>query len=234
VTSSNQRRFRLLVTAGPTHEPIDEVRFIGNRSSGRLGTALVDEAAAQGWDVTLLLGPHAAEPNDTSVRVVRFQTTADLEALMAEHAPACDVLIMAAAVADYTPILGQKPGQTPSGKIKRGKGDIILKLRSTPDLIAGEAKRKRDDQIFIAFALEPRDRLLESARAKLERKGVDAIVANPLETMDADSIEAALLTPEGAAGDTQGPISKTDFAGWLLGRVGTLAESRLAASGEGA
>lgn len=229
-TPTDRRSLRLLITAGPTHEPIDEVRYIGNRSSGRLGAALADEAAAQGWEVVLLLGPGACEPTHTSVRVVRFQTTADLESLLREHAPWCDALVMAAAVADYTPILGQKPGQTPSGKIKRGKGDIVLKLRSTPDLIREEASRRRDDQIFVAFALEPRERLLESARNKLERKGVDAIVANPLETMDSDSIEAVILTPEGAAGDTRGPISKSDFAPWLLGRIESLAGSRIGAS----
>lgn len=226
------RSFRLLVTAGPTHEPIDEVRYIGNRSSGRLGAALVDAAASQGWEVVLLLGPGACEPSYTSVRVVRFQTTGDLEGLMREHAPWCDALVMAAAVADYTPIVGQKPGQTPGGKITRGEGEITLRLKPTPDLIRGEAARKRDDQLFVAFALEPRERLLESARDKLERKGVDAIVANPLETMGSDSIEAVILTPEGAAGDTQGPILKVDFAAWLLGRIGTLAESRLSGTGK--
>src|SRR5262245_55498974 len=92
---------RLLITAGPTHEPIDAVRFLGNRSSGRLGVALADEAAGRGWTVTLLLGPVSRTPSDSRVRVVRFRTCTDLEGLLAEAAAGCDVLIMAAAVADY-------------------------------------------------------------------------------------------------------------------------------------
>ena len=210
---------RLLITAGPTQEPIDDVRFIGNRSSGRLGAALADAAAKAGWDVTLLLGPSAVEPSRTAVNLVRFQTTADLQAALAQHAPGCDALVMAAAVADYTPVKGQHPGEDASGKIKRTSGEITLRLRSTPDLIAEEATRKRDDQLYVAFALEPRDRLLDSARSKLERKGVDAIVANPLETMNADSIEAILLTSEGVHDRTDGAISKADFAPWLLEKI---------------
>jgi len=213
---------RLLITAGPTQEPIDDVRFIGNRSSGRLGAALADAAAESGWDVTLLLGPGAVEPSHTALSLVRFQTTADLQAALAEHAPRCDALVMAAAVADYTPVQGQHPGEDASGKIKRTAGEITLRLKSTPDLIAEQAKTKRDDQLYVAFALEPRDRLLDSARSKLERKNVDAIVANPLETMDADSIEAILLTPDGVHDQTAGAIPKTDFAPWLLGKIAEL------------
>lgn len=220
VTSSDTTP-RLLITAGPTHEPIDEVRYLGNRSSGRLGVALADAAADRGWRVTLLLGPTAAEPTHTAVTVCRFQTTADLQALMEDHAPRCDVLVMAAAVADYRPVPGQHPGQAGGGKIKRAAGELTLRLESTPDLIAAEAARKRADQLFVAFALEPRERMLDSARAKLERKGTDAIVANPLETMDAQTIEATLITPGGVVAQTDGPISKTGFAPWLLDQLDT-------------
>jgi len=205
----------LLITSGPTWEPIDEVRYLGNRSSGRLGAALADAAADRGWDVLVLLGPQAAEPSDTSVNVVRFQTAADLQAALAEHAPRCDALVMAAAVADYRPAACS----TAEGKIKRTADDMTLRLEPIPDLIAGEAKRKRADQCYVAFALEPRERLFESAARKLEKKGVDAIVANPLETMGADVIEASFLTPSGVEADTGGPIKKSDFAGWLLDRI---------------
>ena len=95
---------RLLITAGPTYEPIDAVRFIGNRSSGQLGSALADHAAKAGWEVTLLLGPNAILPSDNRVRVVRFQSCQDLQTLLAEHLPDCDTLVMAAAVADYRPV----------------------------------------------------------------------------------------------------------------------------------
>jgi len=206
---------RLLITSGPTWEPIDEVRYLGNRSSGRLGAALADAAASRGWDVDLLLGPQAAEPTNTAVNVVRFQTAADLEAALAEHAPRCDALVMAAAVADYRPAACS----TAEGKIKRTSDDMTLRLEPIPDLIAGEAARKRDDQCYVAFALEPRDRLLTSASAKLQRKHVDAIVANPLETMGADTIEATFMTADGAQGDTGGPIPKPEFAHWLLDRI---------------
>jgi len=91
---------RMLITAGPTHEPIDAVRFLGNRSSGRLGVALADEAAARGWDVTLLLGPVSRTPSDSRVRTLRFRTCADLETLLRQTTDTCDVLVMAAAVAD--------------------------------------------------------------------------------------------------------------------------------------
>lgn len=182
------RRRRLLITAGPTHEPIDSVRFIGNRSSGRLGVELADRAARSGWDVRLLLGPSALTPTDSSVGLVRFRTTAELQSLLDREFPVCDVLVMAAAVADYRPRQSD-----PAGKIKRQAQGLTLELEATPDLLAGLAKTKRSDQTMVGFALEPRDRMLESAKAKLERKSLDLIVANPLETMDAESIEAVVL-----------------------------------------
>ena len=225
-TPPNTPTLHLLVSAGPTYEPIDEVRFIGNRSSGRVGVAIADEAARRGWSVTLLLGPGAKEPHHSAVNLVRFRTTAELEAALKHHAPRCDVLVMAAAVADYRPISGQSPGQNASGKISRGAGELVLRLESTPDLIAAEAARKRDDQLFVAFALEPRDRMLEAARAKRRRKRVDAIVANPLETMDADTIEATLISADTPDDPTPGPIAKADFAPWLLERLETLAARR--------
>ncbi len=206
---------RLVVTAGPTHEPIDAVRYIGNRSSGRLGVALADAAAARGWRCTLLLGPVSTTPADTRVEVVRFRTADDLHALLAKRAPHCDALIMAAAVADYRPRRVLPPGE----KLRRAGGGLTLELEPTPDLLAAAGEAKRAGQVFVGFALEPRDRLEASAREKLERKRVDAIVANPLETMDAGEIEAWLIRADGAADGTGGPISKERFAEWLLERV---------------
>lgn len=210
----------LLITAGPTHEPIDAVRYIGNRSSGRLGCALADEAARRGWQVTLLLGPTSLKASHPAVRTLRFTTVADLEALLAQHLDAADVLVMAAAVADYRPI----PSQTdPHGKLRRTPGELVIRLEPTPDLLAGCATRRRADQLLVGFALEPRQTMLESARAKIERKRIDAIVANPLETMDSDRIEAILVGAPGSAiaqgVPTPGPIPKAEFAGWLLDRL---------------
>lgn len=215
---------RLLITAGPTHEPIDAVRFIGNRSSGRLGVALADRAAARGVDTTILLGPTPLEPTHTNAKVVRFRTTADLQAALAEHAPACDVLVMAAAVADYRPVPSSAAdlGGSSAGKLRREKRNITIELEPTPDLLAGITRTLREtggSQRLIGFALEPRDGLLDAARAKLERKGCDAIVANPLETMDAGAIEAWLVWKDGHIDETAGAIRKVAFADWLLDRV---------------
>lgn len=204
---------RILITAGPTHEPIDEVRFIGNRSSGRLGVAVADEAARREWDVTLLLGPTAVQPGP-SVRVRRFETTANLEALLKEEFPSCDVLVMAAAVADFRPI-----GGGTDGKIRRSDARLTLELESTPDLLVGCAKVRRPGQVIVGFALEPRDRLIESAHAKIARKGIDAIVANPLETMDSSHIEASFICNDGSNAKTNGRLSKAEFACWLLDRI---------------
>jgi phosphopantothenoylcysteine decarboxylase/phosphopantothenate--cysteine ligase len=209
---------RLLVTAGPTHEPIDAVRFIGNRSSGRLGVSLAEEAAREGWTVTLLLGPTPVQPSDSRVTLHRFRTTADLQALLAEHLAACDVLVMAAAVADYRP---KATPQMLAGKNRRVEGGgMSIELESTPDLLAGCAAARRPGQLIVGFALEPQAELEASARRKLAKKKVDLIVANPLATMDAASIEATVFgsTPTGLepGRSTGGPIAKERFAGWLL------------------
>ncbi len=206
----------LLITAGPTHEPIDAVRFLGNRSSGRLGIALADEAARRGWAVSLLLGPVTRTPSDSRVRVQRFRTCSDLEALLAHEAPKCDVLVMAAAVADY------RPRVDPSffgGKFRRKNEKLTLELEPTPDLLAQVASTRRPEQLLVGFALEPREELLASARQKLERKRVDLVVGNPLETMDGDSIEAVILGRDGTEVRTDGRMTKEAFAPWLLAIV---------------
>jgi len=210
-TSTNAFTRRLLVTSGPTHEPIDSVRFLGNRSSGRLGVALADEAARRGWDVTILLGPVQVLPTDSSVRVQRFRTAADLQGLLRAEAPLARVVIMAAAVSDYRPREG--PSQ---GKIKREGDGLRLDLEATPDLLAQIARDRPQGQFIVGFALEPRERMLASAGDKLARKGVDMIVANPLETMDSPSIEAVVLDRHAGRYSTDGAISKQDFGAWLL------------------
>jgi phosphopantothenoylcysteine decarboxylase/phosphopantothenate--cysteine ligase len=212
--TARREDFRLLITAGPTHEPIDEVRYIANRSSGRLGVELASAAARRGIATTLLLGPTALDPPvDTSLTVVRFRTTADLARELDRLWPEHDVLIMAAAVADYRPV--------PAGgdaKIRRGDARLALELEPTPDLLHGLAAGARPDQVLIGFALEPAERLAESARGKLERKGVHAIVANPIETMESEAIRATVYVRGGD--DIAAPeMSKRDFADWLLDRV---------------
>lgn len=214
----------LLITAGPTHEPIDAVRFIGNRSSGRLGATLASEAARRGFRVTLLMGPVDAgivpmRAPDTHLRVERFHTTADLQTLLEAHLPGADALVMAAAVADFRPVPGALAIDA-AGKLRREPGGLTLRLEATPDLLAACAARARGaGTMIVGFALEPRERLRESALGKLARKGVDAIVANPLETMDAPGIEAEVFWRDGASDSTGGVMRKEDFAGWLIDRM---------------
>lgn len=211
----------LLVTAGPTHEPLDAVRYLANRSSGRLGIALAEHAAAAlQWPTTLLLGPTPREPTHTAVNCTRFQTTADLQVLLQQHLPTCDLLVMAAAVADFRP----KRAAAATEKVRRTGAGLSLELESTPDLLAMCSRMRHPGQTLIGFALEPREHMLASAREKLARKGVDAIVANPLETMDADSVEAVIVTAD-AERPTPGVMSKADFAPWLLERL-TLLHAR--------
>ncbi len=204
---------RILITAGPTHEPIDEVRFIGNRSSGRLGTSLAAEAASRGWDVVLLLGPATVQPPAGIGQVHHFLTTDDLRWLLAVQAPRADVIVMAAAVADFRPAGGGKPGKT-----RRG-GPLTLVLEPTPDLLAELGARRRSDQCLIGFALEPAPTMVENAADKLRRKKADFIMANPLETMDSPAIEGVLIGADGIHEQTPGKMDKPEFARWLMDRI---------------
>lgn len=249
---------RVLITAGSTHEPIDAVRYLGNRSSGRLGLALADEAAKRGLTTTLLLGPTALPPpNRSHLAVHRFQTTAELQTLLREHWPQHDVLIMAAAVADYRPVFplsltsgGERAGvRVPqdshssdrepqssslkplaSTKLKRSAQSLTLELEPTPDLLAEAAASARPDQTLIGFALEPADRLLDSAREKLRKKGLHAIVANPLETMESPTITAKLLLADGRELAPPPKIAKPEFAKWLLDQLASVRSTPVAPS----
>lgn len=209
----------MLITAGPTREPLDPVRYISNRSSGQMGLALAAAARAAGWKVTLLLGPVAGRP-PAGVRTLRFETTVELARLLDEHFPACDVLIMAAAVADYRP---QNPEPA---KLPRADQPLVLTLEPTPDLVAACTARKRPEQRIIGFALEEEHALPERARRKLRAKGLDAIVANPLATPGAPAVKATVFTADGAiaspGGDADRPaaLSKDDFARWLIAWIG--------------
>jgi phosphopantothenoylcysteine decarboxylase / phosphopantothenate---cysteine ligase len=158
----------LLVTAGPTREPIDPIRFVSNRSSGRMGYAVAEAARDRGARVTLLSGPtELAAPG--GVRLLRFETAADLQALLVEEFPECDGLIMAAAVADFIP-------EESAQRLHREQGDRTLRLSAGRDVLAGLARLTRS-QVVVAFAAET-DRLEERGRDKMERKGADLIVVN--------------------------------------------------------
>ena len=208
--SAPPRACGVLVTAGPTHEPVDAVRFLSNRSSGRTGIAIAMEAARRGHPTTLLLGPVSESvPQSPSLLVERFKTTAQLQSLMATHWPRHALLVMAGAVADFI------PRRLSSGKASRHDGPRQLTLDPAPDLLQSAAASRRPGQHLIGFALEPAKVCLKSARAKLERKGIDAIVANPLETMDATTITATLLLADGGSVEPPPDVPKTQFATWL-------------------
>jgi phosphopantothenoylcysteine decarboxylase/phosphopantothenate--cysteine ligase len=186
-----------------------------------MGCALADEAARRGWSATLLLGPAAASPNDSRVRVRRFRTCEDLRGLLREEFGSADVLVMAAAVADYRPKVDPKMW---NGKFRRHSTNLTLELEPTPDLLAEITKSRRPGQALIGFALEPREELVASAISKLERKGVDLVVGNPLETMDSPDIEATLFAKDGT--QTPAPKMKKDaFAAWLMERIAPMAAS---------
>lgn len=211
------RPVRLLITAGPTHEPIDSVRFIGNRSSGAMGIAIAEAVAGLGHPCTLLLGPTSLTSLHSSVTVKRFRTTADLERLLVHEFPHCDVLVMAAAVADYRPPLPRR-GRT-AGKIPRSRKGLILRLEPTPDLVAGVAARRKRDQTVVGFALEPQAAMRRRAARKLARKGLDLIVANPLETMESPHIRAVVIGAEGPVLTQSRPTTKRAFAKRLAALV---------------
>jgi phosphopantothenoylcysteine decarboxylase/phosphopantothenate--cysteine ligase len=202
---------RVLVAAGPTHEPIDDVRFIGNRSSGRMGTAIAEAFRAAGCSVTLARGPGLAPVSGCGDR--RFTTAAELLELLRSEWPAHDLLVMAAAVADY------RPAARVVGKMHREDGAVILRLEPTEDILSGLAGCRRPDQYVVGFALERPEELEDSARGKLERKRADAIVANPLATMDAADVDARLHFADGRAESPGGTRTKAAFAAWLADAI---------------
>ncbi|HEY3380363.1 MAG TPA: bifunctional phosphopantothenoylcysteine decarboxylase/phosphopantothenate--cysteine ligase CoaBC [Vicinamibacterales bacterium] len=170
----------VVVTAGPTFEDIDPVRFVGNRSSGRMGFALAAEAARRGATVTLVAGPTSIDPPD-AVAVVRVRRAAEMrDAIMARAAEA-DVIIMAAAVADYAP-------QRAAEKITKDADELVLRLTRTPDILAALGTRRAAGQlpraVLVGFAAETSD-VVERARSKRLRKQVDLIVANDVSRSDA-------------------------------------------------
>ena len=162
-------RRTVLVTSGGTREPIDAVRFIGNRSSGKQGNAVAAEAAARGADVVLVTTVPERAP--AGVRVVSVETAAEMAAACEREAPAADIVVMAAAVADF------RPDAAADGKLKKAAGTPTVELVPTVDILAGLGAAKPDGQVLIGFAAETDD-LVDNAADKLARKNLDAIVAN--------------------------------------------------------
>jgi phosphopantothenoylcysteine decarboxylase/phosphopantothenate--cysteine ligase len=203
----------VLVTAGGTREPIDPVRYLSNRSSGKQGHALADEAAARGADVTLVTT--VDRPTTSGVDVVRVDTAAEMEDAVLSRSDAADVILMAAAVADF------RPKATADEKLKKADGLPEILLEPTNDILAELGKRRRPGQTIVGFAAET-ERLREHAADKLARKGIDLIVANDVSAPDAgfahDTNRAVILDAEGRSLDV--PLSdKRDVARTVLDAV---------------
>ncbi len=216
-TAGERPPLRALVAYGPTQEPIDEVRFIGNRSSGRMGAAIAGALVRAGCEVTACRGPGTPGAPGASER--RFRTAADLLGLLSAEWPAHDLLVMAAAVADY------RPARAVTGKIRRA-GPLTMDLEPTEDILAALAGRRRAGQYVVGFALELPEELAASASEKLARKRADAIVANPLETMDSEHVRATVFLAGGPPVSPGARLTKAEFAEWLAGTLVPLAEAR--------
>ncbi|MFP4053619.1 MAG: phosphopantothenoylcysteine decarboxylase [Phycisphaerae bacterium] len=184
----------ILITAGPTREYIDTVRFLSNASSGRMGAAVAHAAIDAGHQVTLLLGP-VSVPVPDGCHVVPFVSCDDLQAALDEHFSAADVLVMAAAVGDF------RPERTYPSKLHRRNGPITVRLYPTEDILASLGERKRPDQRIVSFSVEDgrREQVEQKARREMASKNADFCVVNPPAAMDATESEAFILTPTGTA-----------------------------------
>jgi phosphopantothenoylcysteine decarboxylase/phosphopantothenate--cysteine ligase len=213
---------RVLVTAGGTREPIDSVRYVGNRSSGRMGFALAEEAAALGAEV-VCVAANVSLARHPRVRYVDVETAAQLQAACEAEFDACNVLLMAAAPADFRPA---EPADT---KLKKHERDgLSIELEPTADIISALAARRRPGQVLVGFAAEHGDGALDYGRDKLERKRLDAVVVNDIARSDIgfDTAlnEVTIVTADGETPVARAP--KAEVARAILAAV----DSRLGAA----
>lgn len=187
---------RIIVTAGPTREYIDDVRFISNPSSGKMGYCIAAEAVRRGHEVTLISGPTCLEAPE-GARTLYFQTVGELYGLVSDALPEADCLVMAAAPGDY------RPAQRITGKHKKTE-TLTIELVATMDVLKSVAPTK-GDRIHVGFAMEVADPLA-NARKKLESKSLDMLVLNAPESFGADKANFTLLFPDGEAR----PLVNTD------------------------
>jgi phosphopantothenoylcysteine decarboxylase/phosphopantothenate--cysteine ligase len=209
---------KVLVTAGGTREPIDSVRFVGNRSSGRMGFALAEEAAALGAEVTVVAA-NVALPQSPRVRYVDVSTAAELQRACEERFAGADVLLMAAAVADY------RPAVAADTKLKKDeREELVVALERTPDILSGLAAIRRADQTIVGFAAEHGDGAVAYGREKLARKGLDAVVVNDIARADI-GFEGAHNEVTIVTADGERPVpraSKAEIARAILEAVAAL------------
>jgi phosphopantothenoylcysteine decarboxylase / phosphopantothenate---cysteine ligase len=207
----------VLVSAGGTREPLDAVRFVGNRSSGRMGVALAAEARRRGADVTLLAA-NLAVPAPVGVEHVETPTAADLEREALERAPQADVVVMAAAVADY------RPAEALTAKRPKGSAAWTLELEPTTDVLSALGEQRRDGQILVGFAAETGASGLERAREKLSRKGADLFVLNDVARTDIgfDAYENEVTLLAAGTERTVAKAPKEEIAAAILDEVEAL------------
>ncbi len=164
---------KFLVTAGPTHEYIDPVRFIGNQSSGKMGFAIAEELADKNAEVILITGPTHLETKNKSIKKINITSADEMLTNVLEHFSSVDCIIMSAAVADYTPV------KTFDKKHKKENSNLQINLKPTSDILKELGKLKKEKQILVGFALET-DNEIQNAKNKLKRKNLDFIVLNSL------------------------------------------------------
>jgi phosphopantothenoylcysteine decarboxylase/phosphopantothenate--cysteine ligase len=202
---------RVLVTAGGTREPIDSVRYVGNRSSGRMGFAVASEAARRGADVTVVAA-NVALPRESSIHYIDVETAAELEQAALRAFEYAEVLVMAAAVSDFRPAA---PEGTKISKAGREDG-LELSLEPTTDVLAALSERRRPGQVLVGFAAEHGEGGVERARGKLERKRLDAVVVNDISRadigFDAGDNEVTILTAGGEERIALAPKAKVASA----------------------
>ena len=213
---------RLLVTAGGTREPIDSVRFVGNRSSGRMGFAVASEAARRGADVTVVAA-NVALPRADGIRYVDVETAEELRLATRAEFGAADALVMAAAVADFRPVAPA------ADKIsKSGRDGLVVEMEPTADVLGELAAERGSAQLVVGFAAEHGAGAVERARGKLVRKGLDAVVVNDISRadigFDVDENEVTIVTADGAEALSRG--SKAEVAGAILDVVERLRTAR--------
>jgi phosphopantothenoylcysteine decarboxylase / phosphopantothenate---cysteine ligase len=186
---------KALVTAGPTHEPFDPVRYISNQSTGKMGVAIARELAQRGADVELVLGPSSLEINDPRIHVTRVQSAEEMYNACIAIFPSTKIAVMSAAVSDYTPVSFSKE------KIKKNSETFTLELSRTKDILQTLGEKKKTGQILVGFALENKDETLY-AKNKLKSKNADMIVLNSLNDAGAgfgyDTNQVTIFEKDGA------------------------------------
>jgi len=165
---------KAIVTAGPTYEPIDPVRFIGNRSSGKMGIAIAENMAKRGAEVQLILGPSQLSTNQKGITTIKVETAQQMYEAAINHFPNVDIAVLSAAVADY------RPKNIATEKIKKKSDDMVLELEKTFDIADSLGKIKKANQLIVGFALETNNEI-DNAKNKLHRKNFDFIVLNSLQ-----------------------------------------------------